>query len=784
MKLYLSHYRQNDKNTLYQEAADVESLTDLRKAVTRDHIAADMVGKHRKNDNFLSSDCIMLDLDNTHSDDPEDWKTPDDIADAFPDVPFWYIHSRNHMKEKTKTAKDGTITRYEPRPKYHCYFPLSEVYTNRDQYETLMLMAAGLFPFFDLAAAKPAQPFFGVENPTGGEMPGYMPLDEYLRAHVRAADIVDSVKDFMKKYGKHDRETEKAVSRLYSALGVQEEPPAHTEPEAISNNQPQTDGAGYSKSGYSIANVEQQQRFEWLKSWAQKYGVELGRAYRIRSREHPDAVCICVSCPWENEHSMNGAENEAVIIIELGGKIGFLCRHSHGGRYNWKDFRAYYEQRAGQGPQYDINNLTLNDNSWMNDTPKPPAKEDQGAAQAERAAGEMQLPGLLTYSDAVTIFEQADDRYIELKSFPAFSKTAKIKVHDSVVLAADTGAGKSSLALNFLNELNADYPCIYINLEMDTVTALRRLAAIQSGLEIDCIEGYKNDDQTAAAVNAALQAITGRKPLQVIQGAYRVGDATAYTLEGIAAIIARSTAGRTDPTIVIIDHSLLVDTQKNTGSRYDRFTQVSEGLRRLALSYNIILFVLLQQNRAGKASDDERPKNSSLKESGSWENDATQICFLWFDPTDRKKKLLLTKNRSGGTGEFTLNYWAKTQTYTEAAGSEANTGREKVAANRQTKRERQKRKLMNAYEMAYITTFGEPTLQAIAEAADVTTATVKAWIKEYGGFMINGQAVDPAGLDVTIEEQEFVKLTPTDDNPFTVVGKDTGGNGQPVTARF
>lgn len=385
----------------------------------------------------------------------------------------------------------------------------------------------------------------------------------------------------------------------------------------------------------------------------------------------------------------------------------------------------------------------------------------------EKAQEPEQLPGLLTYSDAVNIFETADDRTIEFKSFPEFGKTAKIKRHDSIVLAADTGAGKSSLAINFLNDLNNEYPCIYINLEMDAIDVLRRLTAIYSGIELDRIEGYKHDKKTAAAVNISLKAITGRKPLQVIQGA--------YMLQEIEDIIKRSTAGREEPTIVFIDHSLLVDTQKNTGSRYDRFTQVSEGLRKIALGNNIILFVLLQQNRAGKAIDDERPRNSSLKESGSWENDATQICFLWYDPTARRKKLLLTKNRHGSGGEFVLNYWKKTQTYTEATGGAQGAQPAGDATPRkQTKRERQKQKLLNAYTDAYFETCGKPTLQAIAEAADVTTNTIKSWLKEYGGFMVDGKTIDPAGVDAVVEQQEFIKLTPADDAPPFEDQEDTG----------
>lgn len=385
------------------------------------------------------------------------------------------------------------------------------------------------------------------------------------------------------------------------------------------------------------------------------------------------------------------------------------------------------------------------------------------------------LPGLLTFTGAVELFRTADKQAIELKSFPMFSKAAKIRKHDSVVIAADTGGGKSSLAINFMYGLSDSYPCIYFNLEMDTIDVLQRLVAIHTGMEIDRVEGYQQDAKTAEAVNIALQAITARKPVQIIQGE--------YTLERIQEITEKAIAGREETTIVFIDHSLLMDTQKYTAGRYDRFTQISEGLRKMALKNNIILFVLLQQNREGKKDDSERPRNSSLKESGSWENDSTQIVFLWYDPADRKKKLLLTKNRHGEGGEFILNYWKKTQTYTEAKDQEAaraavNTGQ----PPRQSKREKQKAKLLRAYDDAMIATQGHPTLKAIAEAADVTTSTVKGWIKEYGGCMIDGVQQEPAGIDTTVEYTGFVKLTPADDPPEQF--SEPAAEKRAVTARF
>lgn len=421
------------------------------------------------------------------------------------------------------------------------------------------------------------------------------------------------------------------------------------------------------------------------------------------------------------------------------------------------------------GDHHDANDALIADREGLRQRVKAAEQEIEKQAAAD------QLPGVLLYDDVVKAFQEADDTAIEIKTFPAFSKAAKIKLHSSVAIAADTGGGKSSLALNFLNDLNSRYPCMYFNLEMDRITVLRRLVAIQGGLELDRIEGYQNDPNTAAAVNAFLKTITDRKPLQVLQDV--------YMLDQIEAIIEKSTAGRQEPTLVFIDHSLLIEISARVAGRYERFTIISEKLRKISLKYNIIMFVLLQQNRAGKADDDEKPKNSSLKESGSWENDATHICFLWYDPQAKRKKLIMTKNRGGNQGEFILNYWPATQTYTEAKDQPAATASPagKNITQRQTKREKAQERLQAAYMNAVIATGGRPTLHAIAEAADVTTATVKRWIKEYGGCTVDGETIDPAGIETAVEYTGFIRLNPADVSPFET---DPEGNGQEVTARF
>lgn len=280
-----------------------------------------------------------------------------------------------------------------------------------------------------------------------------------------------------------------------------------------------------------------------------------------------------------------------------------------------------------------------------------------GAIKAAESAATPQPAGLLTLERAISILEAVDDHYLEMPGFPQLSEMLKIKTHDTIVIAADTGAGKSSLALNFLHELQDRYPALYINLEMDEATILQRLVAIHTGIELDEIEGYKHDSNTRSKVNAAISEIVSRKDITLL--------ADVYDLKEIEKQIQTVTQGRTEPTIVFVDTGLLVTTGNKSASRYERFTQISEELRRISRLNNIVMFVLLQQNRAGKQDENKEPTNSSLKESGSWENDATKIMFLWWNEASKGKELAITKNRSGKTGSIKLNYTAHTQTYKE-----------------------------------------------------------------------------------------------------------------------
>ena len=169
--LAYSNKRGNATNADYPFSTCIHNLEELKQFCCFDHVGATYKNNHRANKNFIQADMVMMDLDNTHSEKPEDWITPDLLHEKMPDVPFYVIYSRHHMQEKEGKA---------PRPKFHVYFPLSESITKAPKIRKLKEQLLEAVPEFDSKAKDAARFFYGVENPDGIFYEGSTCIDEYL----------------------------------------------------------------------------------------------------------------------------------------------------------------------------------------------------------------------------------------------------------------------------------------------------------------------------------------------------------------------------------------------------------------------------------------------------------------------------------------------------------------------------------------------------------------------------------------------------------------------------
>lgn len=157
-------------NCVYPNPVTVTDADTMRQAAAFDHVCAAYKQNYRSVDNFLKADCLPMDCDNDHSDDPDDWLTPFDVAMDFPGVGMIFVYSRSHMKQKGKRG---------PRPRFHVYFICTET-TNSEIYSSWKDRLIADYPYFDDGAKDSARFLFGVKDAVVEVYDGEITIDEFL----------------------------------------------------------------------------------------------------------------------------------------------------------------------------------------------------------------------------------------------------------------------------------------------------------------------------------------------------------------------------------------------------------------------------------------------------------------------------------------------------------------------------------------------------------------------------------------------------------------------------
>ncbi len=231
-----------------------------------------------------------------------------------------------------------------------------------------------------------------------------------------------------------------------------------------------------------------------------------------------------------------------------------------------------------------------------------------------------------------------------------------------MVIYANTGGGKTALALNLLSNLSKYYPCIYFNMEMAEQDMYERLVSIQSGETMETLERYKyiTDKELKNRIDEAMKEIGDKKRITMITGG-----------KSIQAI--QATINKLDPkehTIVFIDHMGLI-TGLGRGSQYEKTTELAKTLRNMSTTHNITIIALSQvsrqQNPQGNTRnrENEPPQLNRIKDSGEMENSARQAIAIYFR-TEDNYFIYIAKNSRGAVGiDIPITFTKNTMTIRE-----------------------------------------------------------------------------------------------------------------------
>jgi replicative DNA helicase len=235
-------------------------------------------------------------------------------------------------------------------------------------------------------------------------------------------------------------------------------------------------------------------------------------------------------------------------------------------------------------------------------------------------------------------------------------KTGGMRPGELIILAARPAMGKTALALNIAMHVAAKLQrtVAVFSLEMSKESLLTRLLCATARVDSQKFRaGFLNQHERRQLQIAAAE---------VVEAPLYIDDAAGTNLMDIHAKVRRLKAER-GLSLLIIDYLQLMSGRGRFENRVQEVSAISRGLKLMSKDLEVPIIALSQLSRAPETRPgDHRPQLSDLRESGSIEQDADVVCFLFReevykpDRTDLKglAELIVAKQRNGPTGKVNL----------------------------------------------------------------------------------------------------------------------------------
>lgn len=246
-------------------------------------------------------------------------------------------------------------------------------------------------------------------------------------------------------------------------------------------------------------------------------------------------------------------------------------------------------------------------------------------------------------------------------------KTAGLHGSELILIAARPAMGKSAFALNIGSyaATRANVPVAIFSLEMSKEQVGNRILCSEALVDSNNVRtGELNDEELGK-----LAETSG----ELSQAPIYIDDTPGISVMEIRAKC-RKLKLEKNIGLVIIDYLQLIQGSGKTSSREQEIAEISRSLKILAKEIEVPVIALSQLSRAVEARPDHRPMLSDLRESGSIEQDADIVMFLYRDDyynEDSEKKniaeVIIAKQRAGSTGTVDLAWLGK---YTKFANLE------------------------------------------------------------------------------------------------------------------
>ena len=190
-------------NCMYPHRREVGSADELAAVVAMDHVCAEYENNYRSIANFKKSNCVVMDCDNDHTDDPAEWITPESLASEYEGIKYAITFSRHHMKEKEGKSA---------RPRFHIYFEI-EPTADASKYTKLKKGIRVVYPFYDDNALDAGRFIYG--SSTGEVI--WHDGDKTIESLVNVSDTIQTIPE-----GRRNATMSRFAGRIVKRYGVTE----------------------------------------------------------------------------------------------------------------------------------------------------------------------------------------------------------------------------------------------------------------------------------------------------------------------------------------------------------------------------------------------------------------------------------------------------------------------------------------------------------------------------------------------------------------------------------
>ncbi|WP_109373164.1 replicative DNA helicase [Proteus genomosp. 6] len=247
-------------------------------------------------------------------------------------------------------------------------------------------------------------------------------------------------------------------------------------------------------------------------------------------------------------------------------------------------------------------------------------------------------------------------------------KTAGLQKSDLIIVAARPSMGKTTFAMNLCENaaMTEEKPVLIFSLEMPGNQIMMRMLASLSRVDQTRIRTGQLDDEDWARISSTMGILLEKRNMYI-------DDSSGLTPTEVRSRARRIYREHGGLSLIMIDYLQLMRVPSLSENRTLEIAEISRSLKALAKELQVPVVALSQLNRSLEQRADKRPVNSDLRESGSIEQDADLIMFIYRDEVYHESsdlkgvaEIIIGKQRNGPIGTVRLTFngqWSRFDNY-------------------------------------------------------------------------------------------------------------------------